>query len=330
MPPPPIQSARYQTVPLAGINLQNDAFRITTSEDLGGLLVSIQQVGLMIPPLLIKQDSKFTIISGFRRLAACQKLGWQEIITRILNPELTYLDCLRLAIAENAFQRPLNLIETSRALQKLSSFLDDTKQLTEAASVCGLPTNNSIINKIKHLCLLPAPVQSGILRNTISLTMANELATLGPYSAIVFARIFDQLKLSFNKQREMVTLISEIARRENKSNRQVLANDQLQNIIADENLDRGQKGQKIRLLLRQWRYPRIAAAEKNYDTHLKNLKLGRDIKLIPPKDFEGNTYTLNLTFENLAHLKALQSNLNQIIQHPSLEKIVEDIDPLSE
>ena len=323
-----IQSAQYQKVSLAGINPHNDAFRITTSKDLGGLMLSIQQLGLLIPPLLIQQDSEFTIISGFRRLAACQKLGWQEIIACKLNPELTYLDCLRLAIAENAFQRPLNLIEKSRALHKLSSFLEDTKQLTETAFICGLPTNYSIINKIKNLCLLPAPIQSGILRDTISLTMANELAALEPESAIVFARIFDQLKLSLSKQKEMVTLVGEIARRENKSNCQVLANHRLQTIIADEDLDRGQKGRKIRLLLRQWRYPRIAAAEKNYDTHLKKLKFGRSIKLIPPKDFEGNTHTLNLTFDNLAHLKALQSILNQIIQDPSFEIIVEDKDLL--
>ena len=74
--------------------------------------------------------------------------------------------------------------------------------------------------------------------------------------------------------------------------------------------------------------PRIAAAEKNYDTHLKKLKLGRSIKLIPPKDFEGNTHTLSLTFDNLAYLKELQSMLNQIIQHPSFEIIVEDKDLL--
>ncbi len=323
MPPPPIQSAQYQTIPLASINIQNDAFRITTCEDVGDLLVSIPHAGLITPPLLLKQTSGYTIVSGFRRVAACRKLGWNEIIACILPPELSPLDCLRLAIADNALQRPLNLIETSRAFQKLSSFLGSLKQLAETASTCGLPTNHSIINKTKSLCLLPLPIQSSILKDTISLTMGNELALLEPDTAVVFARLFEQLKLSLNKQKEMVTLTSEIARREDISIRQVLAHETFQDIINDENLDRGQKGRQIRSCLRQWRFPRIVKAEQNYAIHLKKLKLGHDIKLIPPKEFEGTTYTLNLNFTSLAHLKTLQSMLDKIMQHPSLEKIVE-------
>ena len=97
-------------------------------------------------------------------------------------------------------------------------------------------------------------------------------------------------------------------------------------ILADENLDRGQKGRKIRSFLRQRRFPRIVKAEQNYHAHLKKLKLNPDIKLIPPKEFEGTTYTLNINFTNLAHLKMLQSMLVKIIQHPSFTKIVENQD----
>jgi ParB family chromosome partitioning protein len=330
MPPSPSSPAQYQTVPLARISLQNDDFRITTCEDVDDLLASIQHAGLISPPLLIKQTSGYKIVSGFRRIAACRKLGWKEIIARILDPELNHLACLRMAIAENALQRPLNLIETSRAFQKLSSVSGNLKELAETASNSGLPTNYSIINKIKNLCLLPLPIQNSILKGTISLSMANELAMLEPDTAVDFARIFEQLKLSLNKQREIVTLVGEIARREDISIRQVLAFGTFQHILTDENLDRGQKGRKIRSFLRQRRFPRIVKTEQNYNAHLKKLKLGQDIKLIPPKEFEGTTYTLNLNFTSLAHLKTIQSMLDKIIQHPSFAKIVENKDSLSD
>ena len=155
-------------------------------------------------------------------------------------------------------------------------------------------------------------------------------AMLEPDTAVEFARIFEQLKLSLNKQREIVTLIGEIARREDISIRQVLAFETFQHILTDENLDRGQKGRKIRSFLRQRRFPRIVKTEQNYNAHLKKLKLGQDIKLIPPKEFEGTTYTLNLNFTSLAHLKTIQSMLDKIIQHPSFGKIVENKDPLSD
>jgi len=326
MPPLSNSPAQYQTVPLARINFQNDDFRISTREDLAELSASIQQAGLISPPVLIKQTIGFTIVSGFRRIAACRNLGWDEIIARILEPELSHPACLRLAIAANAIERPLNLIETSRAFQKLSVYSNNLKDVAATASSCGLPANPSIIDKIKDLCLLPQPIQNSILNDTISLTMANDLARHAPDTAVDFTRLFEQLKLSLNKQKEIMALIGEIARREDTSIRQVLACETFQQILTDEDLDRGQKGRKIRSFLRQRRFPRIVKAEQIYHAHLKKLKLNPDIKLIPPKEFEGSTYTLNLNFTNLAHLKMLQSMLVKMIQHPSFTKIVEDQD----
>jgi len=314
--------ANYQTVPLSRINSQIETFRITTREDVAELLVSIQHDGLISPPLLTENNGSFTIVCGFRRVAACRKLGWHAISAGILEPDKGDLDCLRVAIADNAFQRPLNLIETSRALHKLAALTGAGNQLSEIATGLGLPANPAVIGKIRDLCLLPAPIQRSILDDTISLSMANELATLDSDSALAFTRLFDRLKLSLNKQKEIIMLITEISRRENIAGLQVLQDQKLREIIDSEDLDGGQKGRYVRAFLRQRRFPRIVSAEKKYDLHCKNLKLGSDIKLIPPKEFEGTAYTLNLNFSNLAHLKVLHKKLSQIIEHPSLKKIL--------
>jgi len=324
MPPPPIQAAQYQTVPLALIDLQLDEFRITTCRDLSDLETSIRQVGLISPPLLLKKTGQFAIVSGFRRVAACRNLGWHEISAGILKPQSDQLDCLRLAIADNALQRPLNLIETSRALHKLSAYSESGEELADYASTCGLTSNHVVIEKIIDLCLLPQVIQSSILNDTISLTMANELARLEPDAAVEFAQLFEHLRLSLNKQRELIRLVSEIALREDISIPQVLAMDPLQYILGDEDSDRGQKGRKIRSLLRQRRFPIIVAAEQKYNAHLKKLKLDPAIKLIPPKDFEGNSFSLNLTFTSLAQLKKLSPMLDHIIEHPSFKKIMDE------
>ena len=123
-----------------------------------------------------------------------------------------------------------------------------------------------------------------------------------------------------------MTLVDEIARREDSSIWQVLKDPRLQKIIDDQELDRSQKGHQIRAFLRKQRFPQLSAAEKNYKTHCRQLKLGNDIKLIPPKDFEGTTYTLNLNFRNLADLLELRNKLDQLIVHPSFEKIIEGPD----
>jgi len=319
---PDIQSAQTKSVPLSRINSQDDTFRITTRTSVDDLLASIPHEGLLNPPLVIPQPSDFRIVSGFRRIAAFNELGLQEITIRILKPDVSPLQCLRFAIADNAYQRPLNLIETSRALQKLSGYLGTGKRIAESASILALPSNLSIINKIKDLCLLPEIIQNGILNDAISLAMALELKTLAPDSAIAIARLFNELKMSLNKQREIVTLVKEIARRDGISQKKLLEDNQLQEIINDEDCDRGQKVRELRAYLRQRRFPQIVKSEAIFEYQRRQLNLGNDIKLIPPKDFESTTYTVNMSFSSIAQLKALHTKLDRMTKHPGLKKII--------
>lgn len=312
-----------RSVPLAHINSSDDTFRITTRTDIKELAVSIGNIGLLNPPLVIKRKSTFTIVSGFRRVSACHELSCSDILTRILNPNLSDARCLRIAIADNAFQRPLNLIETSRCIHKLLCNEINGQQLTKVSSVLGLPANPSVIRKLSNLCLLPVSIQKSILTGTISLSMANELESLDSESAVALASLFAKLKMGLNKQREIAMLLKEIAKREHISPQVVLEKASLLGITEDRNLDKGHASRKVRHFLRKWRFPELNRAQQHYEKHVKNLKLGRNINLIPPKDFEGNTYTLTMSFTNLSELQTLRNKLEQLTQNPSIKAILE-------
>jgi ParB/RepB/Spo0J family partition protein len=317
-----LSSMDLASIDLASIDLEDNTFRITTDTCIDDLILSIKSVGLLNPPILIKKTSGFQIISGFRRISACLSLGMAEIPARIVDPDSKKLECVNFAITENSLQRTLNLIEQSRSFYMLSGFYKDNDHLAEAASAFGLPNNPSIINKIKKICKLPRDIQNGVLSNTISLSMALELEMLEKDEGSAFAILFDNLKLSLNKQREIITHIKEIAIIDNISIINLLTKSHLREITDDKDLDRSQKINKIRLYLKQRRFPEITRAEKELEIKIKNLKLGRDMKLIPPKDFEGKGYRLNLYFESLEKLKKHKVKLDKIIQNQSLEDIL--------
>ncbi|MGD8294487.1 MAG: ParB N-terminal domain-containing protein [Desulfobacterales bacterium] len=322
MPNPTVQAAQYQVVALSGINLNDKTYHITSRTDINDLLESIRYDGLLTPPLLIRVHSVFVVVSGFRRIAACQKLKFSDITARILKPETAAFDCLRMAIAENALQRSLNLIETSRSLQKLSAFIPGSKELVGLASILGLAVEEPIIDKIKRLCLLPKPIQDSILGGTISLTVAMELESLEADCAIIFNRIFDQLRVGINKQKDIVNLSREISSREGISLKEVLEDDHIIDIMTHRDLDRGQKSRRLRAYLRRRRYPRIVEAEKKFETYRKNLKLGNDIRLIPPKNFESTRYGFNLTFTSIEELKSIHRRIYELMQHHDFKKIL--------
>ncbi len=310
------------SIDLASIDLEDNIFRITTDTRIEDLILSIKSVGLLNPPILIKKTSGFQIISGFRRISACLSLGMAEIPARIVDSDRQKLECVKFAITENSLQKTLNLIEQSRSFYMLSGFYKDNDHFAEAASVLGLPNNPSIINKIKKICKLPRDIQNGVLSNTISLAMALELEKLEKDEGSAFALLFEKLKLSLNKQREIITHIKEIAIIENISIINLLTKSHLRKIADDKDLDRNKKTNEIRLYLKQRRFPEITRAEKELEIKIKKLKLGRNMKLIPPKNFEASTYSLHLQFASMEQLQENKTALEKIIQNPILKDIL--------
>jgi hypothetical protein len=313
---------REKIVNLTQIDTDDDSFRITTEQKVDELISSIKHLGLLNFPLLLEKDPGYTIISGFRRIEACRRLNWSELKARVLGSETDRFKCVKYAITDNTFQRPLNIIEKSKCIIRLSGFYKDIDALAEALPVLGLSEHPAMIKKIKTVHYMPESLQNSILSNTISLSMALELAGLSMDDAESFVNLFNALKLSLNKQREILTMVKEIAIREDISVMQVLEASHLKNILNNEDLDKNQKARKIRIYLKQRRFPAITAAEKSFQKHLKKLNTGKGMELIPPVNFESSTYTLKLTFNNMTDLEGLKTTLDAFIENPHLKKII--------
>ena len=114
-----------ETVELSSIDLDDNTYRITSETSIDVLAESIRHVGIINPPVLRPKNSDFTIIAGFRRIEACQSLGWSKIPARILSSGTSEVECAKIAVTDNALQRPLNLIEKSRAYAIISGFSEE-------------------------------------------------------------------------------------------------------------------------------------------------------------------------------------------------------------
>jgi ParB family chromosome partitioning protein len=314
-------------VDLPAIDPADDTFRITTNTDVSRLKRSIRGVGLIAPPLLVSPVSAggaggHRLIAGFRRVAACRDLGFARIAARVLPPETSERDCARLAVADNALQRSLNPIETSRALTLLSQAYPDPGDLAPAAGELGLPDNPALIRKLIPLCRLPRPLQSAILAETLSLSMARTLSTLESGLAVTLTRLFADLSLGLNKQREVLSLLQEIALREDRAMADLLRDDAIQSILSDPDADRGQRAGALRRYLRGRRYPAISRAEAAFRETAATLPLGQGIQLIPPRHFESPVYSLSIGFSSLSELTDQHRRIGGMLSHPALKTLL--------
>jgi hypothetical protein len=313
-----------QVVSLSEIDTTDDTCCLSLRTDPSSLVGFIQAVGLISPPVLRhKNGSTYSIVCGFRRVEACGALGWQKIHARVLAGDFSELDLLKLAILDNRSHRPLNVIEQARGIQKLSPHIPAKKRLEVSSSLLGFPSNRKVYQKISALGRLPKVVQAGLLDETLSFEAGADLSSLFPEEALAFFDVLRGLKLSQNKQREIIRLVQEISAREDLQSAEILQCKDIRAIVDSPELNRNEKGALLRAYLRMRRFPTVVKTEERFLKELKALKLNNEyIHITPPPHFEGNSYTLRMTFRNLKDFdKGLQA-LNATGRNPALKRLL--------
>ncbi len=317
----------YEVIALDRIDLNDATYRITTERPIEALSLSINDLGVINPPLLFKkkgldQRRRFGIVYGFKRISACRWLGWGSIDAALAGDGVSGLTRAKLAITDNISQRPLNLVETSRALNLLSHYLSSEPDLLKTASALGLPANIGLIRKVKPICHFAPSIQQGLIDGPLTLPTAIALDKLDQNVASRLADLFTHLQLSLSKQREFLTLGQEIARREDITLIDLIDGNEIRRILNDADLDRSQKTKALRYYLKQRRFPNLALAEKTFKANWSQINPGKGLDLIPPPYFEGDVFTLRLQFKTVQELLDHNQSIRKIATHPVLETIL--------
>ncbi len=312
------------TALLSRIIPDNDKFRITTREDLGPLAASIKRSGLLNPPILASTDnSHYIIICGFRRVAACRRLGWDRVDARFVSPGTSAKACAVAAIADNCTQRELNLFEQARAVKLLTNTLPEGADIVQVAGQVGLPMAASVLARIRSLCDLPLKLQQGIIEATLSLPMADRLGRMDGEDALEAYGLFCDIRAGLNVQRELLDYAEESARREGVKLVDILKSAPVMEIRSSDELDRAGKRGRIRKLLKVRRYPALAEAEAKFQKRSFALGLSPEMKLLPPAGFEGPNYVLSLKFSSLEQLREQKNTIGQMLNGDALKKILD-------
>jgi len=306
------------------IDLNDTTFKISTDISLENLFGSIENVGLITPPIVqYIADNRFIVVSGFRRVAACRALGWQSVDVRVVKETQIDLQLLKLAIADNALNRQLNVIEQSVSISKLSSFFHDESLLSRESQKLGLNVNPKLIKKLRKINFVNNALKEKISAGIIPFSIGLELADMKQSEAIAISQIIEKLHPTLNHQKEIIRLVKEISRLNNVTISDVINDCNVTDVISNPDFDRNQKIKKIRRYLKQIRYPEIVRFETNYLACLQQIKLPDSIHLNPPAEFEGNNFSMNLHFQNMMQFNAVIDVLNELHNFPDFAKILE-------
>jgi ParB family transcriptional regulator, chromosome partitioning protein len=258
------------------------------------------------------------VVCGFRRIAAFISLKRVAIRAHILKADTPAMTCARIAISDNAFQRPLDVTEQSRAIALIRRYAAEPSAWSSIAATVGLSVSQTALKRILPVADMPPDLQSAILEGSIALATALQIQRLKKEDRPALCRLFRSLNTSLNIQREMLTMIGDIAVRDEVPIAALIEAGELTSIMQNQDMARPQKVQALRNLLRAKRYPALFQAEAVYQQMVKSLKLTPRIRLQPPPYFEGKTFRIVLDIDSRPQLLSIIGELEKIAMHPDL------------
>ncbi len=268
--------------------------------DIDDLTSSIERVGLLHPPILLKkEDTYYQIITGHSRLRAAEKCSNKSSVTCLLPPpDVSATDSFAIALEEICSSRPMTVIEQAIFLQKALENIDEKEVVAKFLPVMGLEPSRYHIKNLLPLLQLEEPLAYALHRGFLSELVARELVALPFTDRLALFETIDLLQLSFSNQKKLTAACRELARRDNSSIIAVLSSPDIESILNHQEANPPQKTSNLMAVLTAKRYPRLTEAEDAFRRFTDSLKLPQNVAISHAPAFEKDTLTLTVSFKD--------------------------------
>lgn len=284
------------------------------------LTESIKKIGLINPPIVIKDSKKgFGIVSGYRRLTVLKKLDEKQVYCIDLSSSgLSPKNLFFLNLHENLTVRSFNLVEKGIIIRSLSSYISRDEIINQYFTPLQIRNINDldILLKIEQLSVHS---RLFIAKDLLSLKTIRLIIDMDEESRDALIRLITNLRLNFNYQYQLTEYLKDISDTENIPIYKILKEDQYQNIIEDEMANNPQKVKHLFSLIRERKFPLLSKYEKTFSKRVSRLNLPTTIRIEHPRFFEAPDFRLDISFKNG---KELLEKIRYLSKLESLSSIV--------
>jgi ParB-like chromosome segregation protein Spo0J len=261
---------KRETVPLSRVAWRDRRFSFSRGGGLEELTASIENIGLLDPPELLNKQGRYIIIRGARRLQALRRLGRKHVEAHIFREnEISPLQAWSRNFHENRASRDLNPAEKCTALRQLAALgLSPQKIVSGYFPLLGLPRREGGYEAYLSVAHLPDTMLDLLADGAITLGTAVYLATLGENESRSAFRFLKKAALTVGQQREWARLVADVSARGETSVPALLAS-----VSRTARRRHGQFGASALQVLRERRFPSLAARRSAFQRLLRRLRL---------------------------------------------------------
>jgi hypothetical protein len=274
--------------------------------NLGPLINSIKNVGMINPPLLIRdKGGGYSVIAGYRRVLALKALRYEKTPCLLLSESrISPLECLLVSLYDNLATRRFNEVEKGMALSRLTSVLSLEEVSKNFMPLLDLPSHQETLQfYVKLEGELEDEPKLSLASGHISLRTASRLLEIKSEARSRVFHWISNLRLNINQQIQFIDYLVDLSHIKRMSISDFLEEYPLENIFPQGDMNRPQRAKAILRFLRGMRLPTVVSAEEDFRKDVLRLQLPEGVKITASPYFESPYYRLEILFREGKELR---------------------------
>ncbi len=282
------------------------------------LLQSFYRTGIIHKPILLaKEDGRFDILCGFKRLQfALANAQVENIECLVFAKDTKVTVLLDTLLTDQNLYHPLSLAEKAKFIEICTCYLNQQDIILMYLERLQLRKQASTIKELNNILQQDPIMITEIHAGRLQEKMVAELLRLPESSdRLALVLLFRDLAMGDGKQKRFFTLIRDLAFRQNSSISAFLKNPTISEILKHPVLNVPQKLQHLNTYLQHQFCPLSREAEENFARQVQALRLPAQCTVSHSPSFEKDDVTLSITFGNFADCARMAPKINTLLMN---------------
>jgi hypothetical protein len=272
-------------IPLDSIDAEDNTFRTSRHTQKEALVKSVSMSGILEPPLLLRNNLKYTIVLGHNRIDAAEVCALPVVPARVID-ELTFKMFIE-GVAKKVYHNELGPCGKCRVLNIARIMFDaNIQQLRYAGKILNVP--GIFVRNPEHaekVTGLPGGLQDYLDLKNAGFRVITGVTALPSHAVHFLSELVTDTQMRFNYFREIVFMMDDILRRDGS----------LDNVLAvkmDDSPDRRVREESLYRAVRNIRYPLFTEMKDTIEEIAEVLRQ-KGITVNFPPYFEGDSCTVS-------------------------------------
>jgi hypothetical protein len=315
---------RLSPVRIETLHWQDQSFAIHSYTRSAFLSESLKRHGVLSPPWLLQTDEgRPVIVDGYKRLRWLEENRATEVECLLFAASCDRRELLIQRLEVKMAGASVNLAEKAQIVARLAEMMPPERVLADYFPVLNLASRPQAIDRWSRLAAAEKFLLSALANDRLCERVALELIDWPSAEIQRMIALFCELRCSASIQMEIAERIGEIALSQGKGRAEIVDSREVQDILQDADRHHRRKTQDLRDLLQRWRFPRLSARQQRFQRNLDACGLPAPIRILPPPDFEGNSWQLQIQFSSPAELPKLLASVQVLAVSSKFPELLE-------